>query len=155
WVAIGLALLFLIERVRTQRAQMMSIERDARERAEEAVKKVRGLEVVADAALAHLPFDELLSELLVRVSEVLEVERAAILLHDEERHCLTVRAARGLGAEFAQSKRVPLGAGVAGKVAAESRPVFVEDTDARGAPPSLVWQDRVRSVLAVPLLVQG
>jgi len=155
WVAIGLALLFLIERVRTQRAQMMSIERDARERAEEAVKKVRGLEAVADAALAHLPFDELLSELLARVSHVLEVERAAILLHDEERQCLTVNAARGPGAEFAQSRRVPLGTGIAGRVAAERQPVFVEDIGSDPLPASVVWQDRVRSVLAVPLLVEG
>jgi anti-sigma regulatory factor (Ser/Thr protein kinase) len=155
WVAIGLALLFLIERVRTQRAAMMSIERDARERAEEAVKKVRGLEAVADAALAHLPFDELLSELLARVSHVLEVERAAILLHDEERQCLTVRAARGPGAEFAQSRQIPSGAGIAGQVAAERRPVFLEDTGIEAVPPSAVWQDRVRSMLAVPLLVEG
>ena len=155
WVAIGLALLFLIERVRTQRTQMMSIERDARERAEEAVKKVRGLEAVADAALAHLPFDELLSELLARVSHVLEVERAAILLHDEERQCLTVNAARGPGAEFAQSRRVPLGTGIAGRVAAERQPVFVEDIGSDPLPASVVWQDRVRSVLAVPLLVEG
>jgi anti-sigma regulatory factor (Ser/Thr protein kinase)/putative methionine-R-sulfoxide reductase with GAF domain len=155
WVSIGLVLLYLIERVRTQRAAMQSIERDARERAEEAVKKVRGLEAVADAALAHLPFDELLSELLARVSHVLEVERAAILLQDEERQCLTVRAARGRGAEFAQSRRVPLGAGIAGRVAAERRPVFVEDNDTDTVPASVVWEDRVRSVLAVPLLVQG
>jgi serine phosphatase RsbU (regulator of sigma subunit)/anti-sigma regulatory factor (Ser/Thr protein kinase) len=155
WVAIGLALLFLIERVRTQRAAMMSIERDARERAEEAVKKVRGLEAVADAALAHLPFDELLSELLARLSRVLEVEDAAILLHDEERQCLTVRAARGPGAELARSKHVPLGAGVAGQVAAERRPVFVEVSQHEPMPASEVWEHRVRSVLAVPLLVEG
>ncbi|HEY2600410.1 MAG TPA: SpoIIE family protein phosphatase [Thermoleophilaceae bacterium] len=155
WVAIGTALLFLIERVRTQRAAMQSIERDARERAEEAVKKVRGLEAVADAALAHLPFDELLSELLARVSHVLEVERAAILLKDEERECLTVAAARGPGSEFAQSRRIPLGAGIAGRVAAEKRPVFVEDVDSDTLGLSVVWEDRVRSVLAVPLLVQG
>ncbi|HKN93528.1 MAG TPA: SpoIIE family protein phosphatase [Thermoleophilaceae bacterium] len=155
WLATGLALLFLIQRVRKQRAAMMSIERDARERAEEAVKKVRGLEAVADAGLAHLPFDELLSELLARVSRVLEVEHAAILLKDDERQCLTVRAARGPGAELAQSHRVPLGAGIAGQVAAEKRPVFVEASGADPVPASVIWQDRVRSVLAVPLLVEG
>src|SRR3954447_19790494 len=138
WVSIGLVLLYLIERVRTQRAAMLSIERDARQRAEEAVKKVRGLEAVADAALAHPPLDELLSELLARVSHVLEVERAAILLHDEERECLTVRAARGPGAEFAQSRRVPLGAGIAGRVATEKRPVFLEDNDSDVMPVSVV-----------------
>ena len=155
WVATGLALLFLIERVRMQRAAMMSIERDARERAERAVKQVQGLEAVSDAALAHLPFDQLLSELLDRVSRVLEVERAAILLRDDERECLTVSAARGAGAEFAQRKRVPLDTGIAGQVAQDRRPVFVDGMDAEPEDASMIWQDRVRSILAVPLLVEG
>src|SRR3954447_911899 len=121
WVAVGLMLLVLIERVRSQRTALLSIERDAREKAEEAVKKVRGLEAVADAALAHLPFDDLLSELLDRVSHVLEVEHAAILLRDDERECLTLRAARG-GVESRHPVRVPLDNGIAGQVAQERRP---------------------------------
>src|SRR6185312_7541986 len=151
WVAMGAVMLLLIDRVRTQRAQMQSIEEDAKARAEEAVKRVQGLEAVADAALAHLPFDDLLSELLNRVSRVLEVERAAILLRDEDRDCLTVRAARGGGAGSAFSRRVSIGEGIAGQVAQSKRPVFVDDLEAGGVS-SVVWEDSVRSVLAVPLL---
>jgi anti-sigma regulatory factor (Ser/Thr protein kinase) len=155
WVAIGLVMVVLIDRLRSQRAVMQSIEEDARARAEEAVKKVQGLEAVADAALAHLPFDDLLNELLNRVSSVLEVERAAILLRDEDRDCLTVRAARGGGAGNAFSRRVPLGSGIAGIVAQENRPLSIDDLDAREDLKSVIWEDRVRSVLAVPLLVDG
>jgi serine phosphatase RsbU (regulator of sigma subunit)/anti-sigma regulatory factor (Ser/Thr protein kinase) len=155
WVAIGLVLLFLIGRVRTQRERILQIEREAREKAEEAVRKMRGLESVADVALANLPFDQLLSELLERVSSVLGVEHAAILLRDDERDCLTVRAARGSAAELARSRRVPLGAGIAGRVAQQSRPVSAQELHARGGRRSLVWRERVRSVLAVPLLVEG
>jgi serine phosphatase RsbU (regulator of sigma subunit)/anti-sigma regulatory factor (Ser/Thr protein kinase) len=148
WVAIGSVLLVLIARVRSQRAALQEIQDDARARAEEAVRKVRGLEAVADAALAHLPFDDLLNELLERVSDVLDVERAAILLRDDDQ--LVLRAARGGGTT--QSRRLPLGAGVAGQVAEESRPVFAEDISATR---SVVWRDEVRSVLGVPLLVEG
>jgi anti-sigma regulatory factor (Ser/Thr protein kinase) len=155
WVAMGMVMLILIDRLRSQRAQMLSIEEDARSRAEEAVKRVQGLEAVADAALAHLPFDDLLSELLNRVSRVLEVERAAILLRDEDRDCLTVRAARGGGAGHAFSRRVSIGEGIAGQVAQEKRPVFVDDLEQARGIHSVVWEDRVRSVLAVPLLVEG
>ena len=155
WVAMGSVMLLLIERVRSQRAQMQTIEEKARARAEEAVKRVQGLEAVADAALAHLPFDELLSELLNRVSRVLEVERAAILLRDEDRDCLTVRAARGGGAGSAFSRRVAAGEGIAGRATQEKRPVFVDDLQARSDIESVVWEDSVRSVLAVPLLVDG
>jgi anti-sigma regulatory factor (Ser/Thr protein kinase) len=154
WIAMGAVLMLLIDRVRTQRAQMQSIEEDAKARAEEAVKRVQGLEAVADAALAHLPFDDLLSELLNRVSRVLEVERAAILLRDEDRDCLTVRAARGGGAGDAFSRRLSIGEGIAGQVAQSKRPVFVDDLEASGVH-SVVWEDSVRSVLAVPLLVEG
>ena len=132
WVAMGFVMLLLIERVRSQRAQMQTIEEKARARAEEAVKRVQGLEAVADAALAHLPFDELLNELLNRVSRVLEVERAAILLRDEDRDCLTVRAARGGGAGSAFSRRVAAGEGIAGKATQEKRPVFVDDLRGHG-----------------------
>ncbi len=155
WVAMGSVMLLLIERIRSQRAQMQTIEEKARARAEEAVKRVQGLEAVADAALAHLPFDELLSELLNRVSRVLEVERAAILLRDEDRDCLTVRAARGGGAGSAFSRRVAAGEGIAGRATQEKRPVFVDDLQARSDIESVVWEDSVRSVLAVPLLVDG
>ncbi len=155
WLAMGFVLLLLIERVRSQRALMQSIEEDARARAEEAVKRVQGLEAVADAGLAHLPFDDLLSELLNRVSRVLEVERAAILLRDEDRDCLTVRAARGGGAGTAFSRRVQVGEGIAGKVAQQKQPVFVDDVEAHRELTSIVWEDSVRSVLAVPLLVDG
>ncbi len=155
WVAMGSVMLLLIERIRSQRAQMQTIEEKARARAEEAVKRVQGLEAVADAALAHLPFDELLNELLNRVSRVLEVERAAILLRDEDRDCLTVRAARGGGAGSAFSRRVAAGEGIAGRATQEKRPVFVDDLQARSDIESVVWEDSVRSVLAVPLLVDG
>jgi serine phosphatase RsbU (regulator of sigma subunit)/anti-sigma regulatory factor (Ser/Thr protein kinase) len=155
WVAMGSVMLLLLERVRSQRAQMQTIEEKARARAEEAVKRVQGLEAVADAALAHLPFDELLNELLNRVSRVLEVERAAILLRDEDRDCLTVRAARGGGAGSAFSRRVSAGEGIAGRATQEKRPVFVDDLQARSDIESVVWEDSVRSVLAVPLLVDG
>ena len=45
---------------------------------------LEALQRVADAALAYLSEDELLQELLLRISEILDSDTAAILLIDED-----------------------------------------------------------------------
>jgi hypothetical protein len=45
-----------------------------------SVEQLRKLQRVTDAALANLPVDELLVELLIRVTEALSSDTAAILL---------------------------------------------------------------------------
>jgi len=151
WTTIGTVLLMLIARVRGQRIALTDMERNARARAEQAVQRVRGLEAVADVALAHLPFDELMSELLNRISDVMSLERAALLLRDEERDYLEVQAVRGVSDEAPGDRRVRLGEGLAGRVALEGRGAFLEDVvDLNGEAARCG-----RSRLAVPLLVQG
>ena len=48
------------------------------------VDRLRDLESVTDAALAYLPLEQLLSELLTRVVDILEADTAAILLLDDD-----------------------------------------------------------------------
>ena len=88
---------------------------------------LESLERVTDAALAYLTEDELLDELLNRVAEILEVDTVAILLleHGE----LHARAAKGIEEEVEQGVTIPLGAGFAGRVAAERRPITIFDVD--------------------------
>jgi anti-sigma regulatory factor (Ser/Thr protein kinase)/plasmid stability protein len=154
WVAVGVVLMLLISRVRTQRSELQGVELDARERAEEAVRRVRGLEAVSDAALAHLPFEELLSELLERITKVLDIESAVILLNDGDTGALRVRAARGEGTGAAERRRVPRD-GLAGRVAEERQPVFMEQIVDAGDPAAAEAGAHVRSLLGVPLLVRG
>ena len=96
WLAIGTVLLVLIATVRGQRVHLRSVERSARAEAEEAAKRVRDLQQVTDVALAQLPLDDLLHELVVRISGVLDLDAAAIMLTDESGGALTVRAAQGV-----------------------------------------------------------
>ena len=79
------------------------------------------LRALTDASLTHLDVDDLLAELLTRVREILDADTAAVLLLDESSGTLIARAARGIEAEVRQGVRVPLGAGFAGRIAAESR----------------------------------
>jgi phosphoserine phosphatase RsbU/P len=88
---------------------------------------VRRLQSVTDAALAHLHLDELLAALLERTRQILDVDTCAILLLDEETGELVARAALGIEEEVEQGVRIPVGGGFAGRIAAEKRPVILDD----------------------------
>ena len=116
---------------------------------------VRRLQSVTDAALAHLRLDELLAALLERTRQILEVDTCAILLLDEETNELVARAALGLEEEVEQGVRVPVGGGFAGRIAAEKRPVILDDVDHAHVLNPLLREKGIKSMLGVPLVVEG
>jgi signal transduction histidine kinase len=118
-------------------------------------ERLRRLQLVTDAALAHLELDELLDELLARIREALEADTAAILLHDDDRNELVARAAVGLEEEVERGVRIPIGGGFAGRVAGERRPIIVEDVDLAEILNPILREKGIKSLLGVPLVVEG
>ncbi len=116
---------------------------------------VRRLQSVTDAALAHLRLDDLLAALLERTRQILEVDTCAILLLDEETDELVARAALGIEEEVEQGVRVPVGGGFAGRIAAEKRPVILEDVDHAHVLNPLLREKGIKSMFGVPLVVEG
>jgi signal transduction histidine kinase len=116
---------------------------------------VRRLQSVTDAALAHLRLDELLAALLERTRQILEVDTCAILLLDEDTNELVARAALGIEEEVEQGVRVPVGGGFAGRIAAEKRPVILDDVDHAHVLNPLLREKGIKSMLGVPLVVEG
>ncbi|NUT57054.1 MAG: GAF domain-containing protein, partial [Thermoleophilia bacterium] len=116
---------------------------------------LRELQQISDAALASLTMHDLLIELLERVAAILGTDTAAFLLHDEVSGDLVAQAARGIEEEVEQGVRIPMGRGFAGKIAAERRPVRIEDVDHADILNPILREKGIRSLLGVPLLVEG
>ena len=153
WLAIGTVLLVLIASVRGQRVQLRKVERSARAEAEEAAKRVRDLQQVTDVSLAQLPLDDLLHELVVRISGVLDLDAAAIMLTDEGGGTMTVRAAQGVPMmREGKPIRVAPGEGCAGRVAAERRTVLLDDIKTTSDLDPVFRDSQVRSLAGVPLI---
>jgi signal transduction histidine kinase len=129
-------------------------ERSARAEVEASRERLSKLQAVADAALAHLELDDLLSELLLRISDVLEVDTCAFLLLDEERNELVTRATLGLEERVARDVRIPVGKGFAGRIAAERQPVVLDDVDHGDVLNPLLREKGIRSMVGVPLLAR-
>ena len=113
------------------------------------------LQVVSDAALAHLAADDLLEELLTRVRDVLSADTCAVLLFDESTDELVARAAKGLEEEVEQGVRIPVGRGFAGRIAAEQRPVVIDDVDHSYVLNPILREKGVKSLLGAPLITNG
>ena len=121
----------------------------------ENADRLRRLQTLTDAALAHLDLDTLLETLLLRVREALETDTCAVLLLDEETNELVARAALGIEEEVEQGVRIPVGKGFAGRVAADKRPVVLDDVDHADVLNPLLREKGIKSMLGVPLLVAG
>ena len=126
---------------------------DSEERASE--QRLRQLQTVTDAALAHLTVEDLLDELLVRVRDVMGVDTAAILLYEEASNVLVARAAKGIEEEVEQGVRIPVGKGFAGKIAAEQRPVIIDRVDHSNVMNPILREKGIVSLLGVPLIAQA
>jgi anti-sigma regulatory factor (Ser/Thr protein kinase)/putative methionine-R-sulfoxide reductase with GAF domain len=125
--------------------------------AEEAVARLEDVQRLTEAALSYLNLEDLLNELLIRVKEILRVDTAAILLVEDDGRTLAARAAKGLEEEVERGFRLPIGQGFAGRIAATREPVTIPDLDRspiQVANP-LMREKRVRSLLGVPLIIEG
>jgi signal transduction histidine kinase len=118
-------------------------------------ERLRRLQVLTAGALAHLQLDRLLSALLEQTRELLAADTCVVLLLDEEGNELVARAAVGLEEEVEQGVRIPVGRGFAGTVAAQRRPVVLDDVDRADVLNPLLREKGLKSLLGVPLLVAG
>ena len=94
-----------------------------------AADRLRDLQRITDAALAYLPLEALLDELLARVVDILDVDTSAVLLLEDDDTTLVARAAKGLEEEVERGVRIPVGRGFAGRIAATRQPVHILDLD--------------------------
>ena len=117
-------------------------------------RRLLQLQTVTDVALNRLGLDELLYELLRRVRDLLAADLAVCLLLDPDEHALRERAALGFGGEPRRNLRVPLGEGIAGRIAVQDDAVMIDDVP--GAHPvSERLAHEASSLLGVPLQVDG
>jgi putative methionine-R-sulfoxide reductase with GAF domain/anti-sigma regulatory factor (Ser/Thr protein kinase) len=133
----------------------MSVGGEQHQERAESTDVLEAIRQLADSALSYMSVEELLSALLDRIRAALGADTAAVLLLDRDREVLIARAARGIEEEVRQGVQIPLGRGFAGRIAAEARPIVIEDVRRGGVLNPILLQRGIRSLLGVPLLVDG
>ena len=96
--------------------------------------------------------DALMDRLLDQVRASLRVDTVAILLYDASEQFLVATAARGIEEEVRQGVRVRAGRGFAGRIAAERRPIVLDEISPTNVVNPLLLRRGIISMLGVPLL---
>ncbi len=125
-----------------------------REELRRSAGRIRNLEAISAAGLLNLRLEDMLPAVLRIIAEAVGSERAVLLLVDDDGDELVARAAIGVSGVELDEIRVPIGAGVAGRIAAENRPRVVPDlavVDVHGDD----LRASSRSMAGVPLTLDG
>jgi PAS domain S-box-containing protein len=125
----------------------------ARASADATSARLRALQAVMESALSHLDLQELLRQILGRLLETLQVDNAAILLVSEDGRDLIVYSARGPEEEVIGTARIPMGRGVAGRIAASRQPMIVDELRAVDVA-NPVLREKLRSLVGAPLMIE-
>ena len=117
--------------------------------------RLRDIQAITDTALSRLSHEDLLAELLERTKEIFLADTAAVLLLERSRQYLVAAAAVGLEEEVAQGVRIPLGAGFAGRIAAERKPVILNKIDRSTVVNPILLEKHMRTMMGVPMVAGG
>lgn len=113
------------------------------------------LRELSSISLSRLYLSGMLDNIAASAMEALSADASAILLLDEARETLTLRACRGLSSEAANNIRLPRGRGISWKVATQRKPIALarvrDDPDFYSVPQS--GEDRFASYLGVPIML--
>jgi PAS domain S-box-containing protein len=143
----------LRERRRAEREHEQLIRAQAaRANAEVTSERLRVMQSIADAALAAEGLEELLGELLARLLDALDVDRAAIVLNGNGER-IAARGAPGLEVVVERNGAVTLD-GVTKQVVRQGVALAIRDVAENGIDASSLGP-AVGSLLAVPLLERG
>ncbi|MCD6358510.1 MAG: PAS domain S-box protein, partial [Dehalococcoidia bacterium] len=117
------------------------------------VKELTTLHEISRVVSGSLELDDILNRALDIIVRTMNVETAAILLADEKRDEMVVRAHRGVSPEYLeQVKRLPIGKGVTGSVAASGKPVVIDNlTEHPRLSTMPLRREGLSSIVAVPL----
>lgn len=141
------------KRAARERENLLHAEQIARAEAEAAASKLRRLQAVTDSALPELTLDRMLHELLVRLRSALAGDTATVLLLEPAGRELVPVASVGFEEEVASGIRIPLGRGVAGRIATSSAGMIINDIAAVEVVNPLLRQ-RLKSLVGAPLKIE-
>jgi PAS domain S-box-containing protein len=141
------------KRAQQEREELLRAEQIARAEAEAAASKLRRLQSVTDSALPELTLDQMLRELLVRLRSAVQGDTASVLLLAPSGDELVPVASVGLEEEVEAGITVPLGHGIAGRIATSDGGLIFNDVSEVEMVNSLIRQ-RISSLVGAPLKVE-
>lgn len=120
-------------------------------------KQIEALFKISKAISSELYLDNILKLIVTVTAEVMGSKICSLMLLDEDKRELIVRATQSISEEYNKKPNIKLGEGIAGRVAQENRSISVPDVkkDTRYVNMEIAKKEKLCSLLSVPLSVKG
>ena len=122
------------------------------------VDELTSLNEISQAVTSTLDLEETLTIITESIKQRLNVDAASVVLVSETSDHLSFAAASGHAAEFVKGKRIAMGQGVIGWVAAHGEPLIVLNTEKDGRYFAEFDNEsgfQAQSIICVPLIAKG
>lgn len=118
---------------------------------------IEGLSKVSKAITSDLYLEDILRLIVTVTAGVMNSKICSLMLLDDEKQELSVRATQSVSEEYVKKPPIRLGEGIAGRVAKENKPITLLDVrkDSRYANREIAEKEGLCSLLSVPLFVKG
>jgi len=120
-------------------------------------KQIEALSRISKAISSELYLENILRLIVTVTAEVMGSKICSLMLLEEDKKELVVRATQSVSEEYNRKPNLKLGEGIAGRVAKENRPISVLDVrkDPRYVNVKIAKKEKLCSLLSVPLSVRG
>ena len=122
-----------------------------------ADKHLRAVSEVSKAITSDLYLEDILRLIVTVTAEVMNSKICSILLLDEEKKELVIRATQSVSEAYNKKPNMKLGEGIAGRVASEKKPIIVLDVkvEKNYLNRDIAVSEGLTSLLSVPMTVKS
>ncbi|MDD5491568.1 MAG: GAF and ANTAR domain-containing protein [bacterium] len=120
-------------------------------------KQIAALSKITQAVSSNLLLEDVLRLIVMVMAEVMDSKICSLLLVDEKKKELVVRATQSISHDYNQKPNLKIGEGISGRVVEERKPISVLDVkrDPRYKNTDIAIKEGLCSLLSVPLEVRG
>jgi len=117
--------------------------------------QIQALSKISQAITSDLYLEDILKLIVTVTAEVMNSKICSLLLLDEEKHLLSVKATQSISEDYLKKPPVRLGEGIAGRVAEHGKPIISRDVrkDPLYLNRKIAIKEKLCSLLSVPMKV--
>ncbi|PIW66059.1 MAG: histidine kinase [Candidatus Omnitrophica bacterium CG12_big_fil_rev_8_21_14_0_65_43_15] len=120
-------------------------------------ENIKALSKISKAIASDLYLEDILRLIVSVTAEVMGSNICSLILVDEAKQELVIRATQSISEEYNKKKPLKIGEGIAGKAIEQNRPIVVKDVtkEAEYKHKDIAKKEGLKSLLCVPLVVKN
>jgi len=120
-------------------------------------KQIEALSKISQTIASNLYLEDVLRLIVMVTAEVMNSEICSLMLVDDDKGELVVRATQSISEAYNKKPNMKIGAGIAGTVAKEGKPIQVPDVrkDERYVNRDIAKSEKLCSLLSMPMVVKN